>query len=107
MELNPGGRGEDGGFDLGILRVERRDALLDVGFEKPGDAQLAGVEAPLDAQPREARLDLLLHQRPELGRHAGQQDQDAALRLRSKGRARCRGDWEAASSLRGSWPGAN
>ena len=45
MKLNAGGRGKNGGFGIGIVRVQRADAGLNVGFGEAGDAQVAGIQA--------------------------------------------------------------
>ena len=45
MELNACGRGQDGGFRVGIQLVKRAHALFDFGFGQAGHAQVAGEKA--------------------------------------------------------------
>ena len=57
MQLRAGGRGEDGGFSVGIKLIERTDARFDVGFAEAGGAQVASEEALVAGNFREARAD--------------------------------------------------
>jgi hypothetical protein len=56
--LNFTGRGEDRGLHVVVARVDRRDALVDVGFAHSGDAQLARHQAHARRKARQARFHL-------------------------------------------------
>ena len=57
MNLNFAGRGENRGLHVLVLRVDRGDALLDLGFGQPGGAQFAVKEPRGAGQALQARLD--------------------------------------------------
>ncbi len=81
MDLQIAGRGQNRRGRIGVLRVHRRDELIQVGFRHAGDT----VEARADhlarqaaGQPRHAFLD---EQRLELAGRTGQQNHHAPLVL--------------------------
>ena len=79
MELNSGGRGENGGLGVGIHFIQRADALLDFGFGQSGDAQVAGIESLAASVARETSADFGFEEAFELGGRAGKQDDDVAF----------------------------
>ncbi len=100
MKLNAGRRGENRGFSIGILRVERRHALLDIGFENSRDAQLARVKTLRNTQLQQPRLHFGFHQRAQLLRHSGQQHDDVPARFQPQVPARSRADFSGPSRPR-------
>ena len=57
MNLNFAGRGENRGLHAGVLRIDRRGALLDLRFGEAGGAQFAIKEPRRAGQAFQARLD--------------------------------------------------
>src|SRR5580704_1481091 len=94
MQLRAAGRGEDGGFGVGIKLVKRADTRLDIGFAQAGGAQVACEEALSAGNFREARADLSFEDRFEFVRHAGKQHDDMSVGLEPQRRSSAARIWE-------------
>src|SRR5271170_7193389 len=93
MQLRAGGRGEDGGFGVGIKLIERAHARFDIGFAEAGGAQVAGEKALVAGNFGETRADFGFKNGFQLVRHAGKQHDDVAIGFqpqRRSGAARIR-----------------
>ena len=81
VNLNFTGRGQDRRLHVVVARVDRRDALVDVGFAHSRDAKLARHEAHSCRKAREARFHLRGEHGFQFVRRAGKQNDDAAARF--------------------------
>ena len=99
MQLNSGGRGEDGRLGIGIQRIERRDALARLRIQgRPRIRQVCCEKKTLFVSVSffEARLHFGFDERAEFGGHTGKQNsRNVAIRFEPqarRGAARIRED---------------
>src|ERR1700722_12287660 len=98
MQLNAGGRGEDGGFRVGIQLVKRAHTLLHFRFGQAGYAQVAGEKALGVSHTGQARRNFGFEDRFQFSGRPGQQNYDVAFGFdpqAGSGAARVRQDYGA------------
>ena len=84
VNLNFTRRGQDRRLHVGVSRVNRRDALVDIGFAHSRDAQFPRHQAHSGGKTRNPLLDLRAEHGLQFVRRAGKQDDDAPARFEPK-----------------------